>query len=103
MILPTQYTWFEPVLFAALIVFSISVLGGMLAFSRRPVLNALASAILFALIFGLLVFYGYGRVAHDGVHYPWASAPAKVQPEARALGSESAAAGGRLARFEPIQ
>jgi hypothetical protein len=89
MILPTQYTWFEPVLFAALIVFGINVLGGMLAFSRRPVLNALASAILFALIFGLLVFYGYGRVEMTLSTIPAPSAPAKVQPEARALGSET--------------
>jgi hypothetical protein len=103
MILPTQYTWFEPVLFAALIVFGINVLGGMLAFSRRPVLNALASTFLFALIFGLLVFYGYGRVEMTVSTTPAPSAPANVQPEAKALGSESAspADGSRTLRAYP--
>jgi hypothetical protein len=62
MFLPAQYAWFEPVLIAALIVFLIDWLGSTLVFSRRPGLNALASALLFALIFGLLVYYGYGKV-----------------------------------------
>jgi hypothetical protein len=89
MILPAQYTWFEPVLFAALIVFGINVIGGMLAFSRRPVLNALASALLFALIFGLLVFYGYGRVEMTVSTTPAPSAPANTQTNAKAPGSET--------------
>ena len=62
MILPSEYVWFEPVLFAALIILGINYVGSMLVFSRRPVLNALASALLFAAIFGALVYYGYGKV-----------------------------------------
>jgi hypothetical protein len=48
MFLPSEYTWFEPVLIAAIIVFIVDFIGSMLVFSRRPLLNALASAILFA-------------------------------------------------------
>ena len=62
MILPSEYVWFEPVLFAALIILCINFIGSMLVFSRRPVLNALASALVFAVTFGALVYYGYGRV-----------------------------------------
>ena len=62
MILPSEYIWFEPVLFAALIVLGINFLSGMLVFSRRPALNAFAAAFLFAVIFGALAYYGYGRV-----------------------------------------
>jgi hypothetical protein len=89
MLLPSRYTWFEPVLFAALIVFGINVIGSILVFSRRPVLNALASALLFALIFGLLVFYGYGRVEMAVSTTPTPSAPANTQPQAKAPGSET--------------
>jgi hypothetical protein len=76
MILPSEYSWFEPVLFAALIVFAINILGSMLVFSRRPVLNALASAVLFALIFGGLVYYGYSRVEMRVSTTPEPDAPA---------------------------
>jgi hypothetical protein len=62
MILPSEYIWFEPVLFAALIILGINFLASMLVFSRRPVLNAFGSAFLFAVIFGALVYSGYGRV-----------------------------------------
>jgi hypothetical protein len=80
MILPSEYSWFEPVLFAALIVFAINVLGSTLVLSRRPVLNALASALMFALIFGVLVYYGYGRVEMRVSTTPEPDAPA-VAPQ----------------------
>jgi hypothetical protein len=89
MILPAQYTWFEPVLFAALIVFGINLTGGALAFSRRPFRNALASALLFALIFGLLVFYGYAKIEMSVSTTPAPSAPANTQSDAKAPGSET--------------
>jgi hypothetical protein len=81
MILPPQYAWFEPVLFAAIIVFLIDLAGSVLVFGRRPVLNALASALLFALIFGVLVYYGYGRVEMTVSTTPAPNAPAKTQSE----------------------
>jgi hypothetical protein len=89
MLLPSQYAWFEPVLIAALIVFAINVIGSTLVFSRRPILNALGSALVFALIFGLLVFYGYGKVEMTVSTTPTPSAPAHTQPDAKAPGSET--------------
>jgi hypothetical protein len=80
MILPSEYSWLEPVLFAALIVFVIDILGSMMVFSRRPVLNALASAVLFAVVFGALVYYGYGRVEMKLSTTPEPDAPA-VTPQ----------------------
>jgi hypothetical protein len=84
MLLPTEYAWFEPVLIAAIIVFAVDVIGSMIVFSRRPVLNALASAIVFAFIFGVLVYYGYGRVEMSVSTTPEQSAPAQSPPTAPA-------------------
>jgi uncharacterized membrane protein len=81
MLLPSEYAWFEPVLIAAIIVFVIDVLGSTLVFSSRPVLNALASAMLFALIFGFLVYYGYGRVEMTVTTTPAPTAPAQTQSD----------------------
>ena len=77
MFLPTAYAWFEPVLIAAIIVFLIDVVGSTIVFSRRPVLNALASAVVFAAIFGVLVYYGYGRVEMSVSTTPEPTAPAQ--------------------------
>jgi uncharacterized membrane protein len=88
MFLPSEYTWFEPVLIAAIIVFVIDVIGSMIVFSRRPVLNALASAIVFAVIFGVLVYYGYGRVEMSVSTTPAPTAPAQTSPSAPAPTSE---------------
>ena len=78
MFLPTQYAWFEPVLIAAIVVFVVDVIGSVIAFSRRPVLNALVSAILFAVIFGALVYYGYGKVEVSVTTTPAPTAPAQT-------------------------
>jgi uncharacterized membrane protein len=88
MILPTEYTWFEPVLIAAIIVFIIDVIGSIIVFSRRPVLNALASAVVFAVIFGVLVYYGYGRVEMSVSTTPEPTAPAQTSSSAPARTSE---------------
>jgi hypothetical protein len=80
MFLPSEYSWFEPVLIAAIIVFVIDLIGSMMVFSRRPMLNALASAILFAVIFGVLVYYGYGRVEMSVSTTPEPTAPAQSTP-----------------------
>jgi hypothetical protein len=68
------------ILIAAIIVFIVDFIGSMLVFSRRPVLNALASAILFAVIFGVLVYYGCGRVEMSVSTTPQPSAPAQSPP-----------------------
>ena len=71
--MPPQYAWFEPVLIAAVIVFIIDSVGNIIEFNNRFV-NALVTAILFAIVFGALVYFGYGNIAVSGT--PTAPAPA---------------------------
>lgn len=59
-----QYSFLEPVLIAAAVVFVVDLIGNILSFSNR-FLNALVTAILFAAIFGALSYYGYGGVHMD--------------------------------------
>jgi zinc transporter ZupT len=76
MFLPPQYFWLEPVLFAAVIVFVVDLIGNLITFSNRFA-NALVTAILFAGLFGALVYYGYGNVQVTVNRDPSAAAPAK--------------------------
>lgn len=62
MMLPPQYAWFEPVLIASIVVFVIDLIGNILTFSNR-LLSALVSAILFAIVFGGLTYFGVGNVS----------------------------------------
>lgn len=55
MFLPADYHWLEPVLFFAVVVFVIGLVGNMLAFGNRFV-NALVTAILVAIVGGALIF-----------------------------------------------
>lgn len=52
-----QYPWIEPVLIGAVIVFILDLIGNMISFSNR-FLNALATAIVFAVVFGGLLYTG---------------------------------------------
>ncbi|MDX2307250.1 MAG: hypothetical protein NW216_03325 [Hyphomicrobium sp.] len=56
MFMPADWTWLEPVLVAAAIVFVIDLIGNMLHFSNR-VVNALVTSIVFAVVFGTISFY----------------------------------------------
>ena len=76
--LPVQYAWFEPVLIASVVVFIIDLIGNSFAFGNRYV-GALVSAILFALVFGALVYFGYGNVSMSVTTTPSATAPAQTQ------------------------
>ena len=78
MMLPAQYAWFEPVLIASVVVFIIDLIGNSFAFGNRYV-GALASAILFALVFGALVYFGYGNVSMSVTTTPSTTAPAQTQ------------------------
>jgi hypothetical protein len=78
MMLPAQYAWFEPVLIASIVVFVIALVGNSLAFGNRY-LSALMSAIVFALVFGALVYFGYGNVSMSVTTTPSATAPAQTQ------------------------
>jgi hypothetical protein len=76
MLLPAQYAWFEPVLFASIIVFVIDLVGNSITFSSR-FLSALVSAIVFAIVFGGLVYFGYGNVSMSVQSTPSSGAPAQ--------------------------
>jgi hypothetical protein len=78
MFLPAQYAWFEPVLVAAIVVFIIDLVGNTIGFGSR-ILGALMSAILFALVFGALVYFGYGSVSMSVTTTPSANPPAQMQ------------------------
>lgn len=56
MILPADLSWLEPVLLASVVVFFIDLIGNMISFSNR-FLNALSTAIVFAIVFGGLSFF----------------------------------------------
>ena len=62
MLLRPQYFSPEPVIIAGLVVFVIDLVGNTISFSNR-FLNALATAVVFSLIFGALVNLGYGNIA----------------------------------------
>jgi TRAP-type C4-dicarboxylate transport system permease small subunit len=77
MFLPSQYAWFEPVLIASIVVFVIDLVGAKLSFGNRYV-SALVSAILFAIVFGALAYFGYGSVSMSVTTTPSATAPAQT-------------------------
>ena len=52
-----KYPWLEPVLLGAVIVFVLDLVGNLISFSNR-VMNALATAIVFAIVFGGLLYTG---------------------------------------------
>ncbi len=56
-----NYPWLEPVLIGAVIVFILDLIGNLISFSNR-VLNALATAIVFAIVFGCLLYTGVLRL-----------------------------------------
>jgi len=62
MMLPPQYAWFEPVLIASIVVFVIDLIGNFITFSSR-VVSAIVSALLFAIVFGALTYFGAGNVS----------------------------------------
>ncbi len=75
MFLPPEYFWLEPVIVAAIVVFVIDLIGNTLAFGSR-VVNAFVTAVVFALVFGSLVYFGYGNISMTVSATPSASAPA---------------------------
>ncbi len=75
MLLPADYLWLEPVLIAAAIVFVIGLIGNVLSFGSR-VTNAFVTAIVFAAVFGALVYFGYGTITLSVSTTPSATAPA---------------------------
>jgi hypothetical protein len=78
MFLPAQYAWFEPVLVATIVVFIIDLVGNSIGFGNR-FLSAIMSSIVFALVFGTLVYFGYGSVTMSLTTTPSTTAPAQMK------------------------
>src|SRR5580700_6967770 len=78
MLLPAQYAWFEPVLIATIVVFIIDLVGSSIGFGNR-FLSAIMSSIVFALVFGTLVYFGYGSVTMSVTTTPSTTAPAQMK------------------------
>jgi len=77
MFLRAKYAWFAPVLIASIVVFIINLVGASIAFDSH-FFSALVSAILFALVFGTLVYFGYGSVSMSVTTTPSATAPSQT-------------------------
>lgn len=75
MFLPAEFSWLEPVLIAAAVVFVVDLIGNMISFSNR-ILNALVTALVFAVIFGTLTFLAH----REGQPVPTLSVPAPAAP-----------------------
>ena len=56
MFMPVQYAWAEPIAITAVVIFIISWIGNSVIFGDK-FLNALATAVLFAVIFGTLAYF----------------------------------------------
>jgi hypothetical protein len=74
MFLPAQYFWLEPVLIAAVVVFFVDWISNNISFSSR-IVNAFVTALIFAVIFGVLAYYGYGSVQVTFSTTPSVTAP----------------------------
>ncbi len=74
-----KYPWLEPVLIGAVIVFILDLIGNLISFSNR-VLNALATAIVFAIVFGGLLYTGILQLDVKTVSTPTVTTPATTTP-----------------------
>ena len=61
MVLPPEYAWIELVIIGAVVVFISDLIGNMISFQSRP-LNALTTAIVFAVAFSLMIYLRYGNI-----------------------------------------
>ena len=61
MLLPPEYAWIGLVLIVAVSVFVADLIGNMISFENR-VINALTTAGVSAVAFGLLLYFVYGTV-----------------------------------------
>jgi len=67
--LPDDYLWLEPVLIATALVFVVGLIGNILSFKNRFI-NAVATAILFLLIFAAVTYFGYGAIEVEVPNLP---------------------------------
>jgi len=71
--------WLQPVLIGAVIVFLLDLIGNMISFSNR-FLNALTTAIVFAVVFGALIQAGIVKLDVQTISTTTTTAPATTSP-----------------------
>jgi hypothetical protein len=98
MVLPPEYAWIGLVLIVAVAVFVADLIGNMISFKNR-VMNALTTAGVSAVAFGLLVYFLYGTVMLTS----WGFAVMQALPDTGRTGQASApgATGWPLAQLVP--
>jgi hypothetical protein len=75
-----QFAWLQPVLIAAAVVFVLDLIGNMISFSNR-IVNALTTALVFALLFGSLIHFGLVKMDVTTIAAPAeTTAPAPAAP-----------------------
>lgn len=70
-----QFAWLQPVLIAAAVVFVLDLIGNLISFSNR-VVNALTTALVFAILFGSLIHFGLVKMDVTTIAAPAAETPA---------------------------
>lgn len=72
--------WLQPVLIAAAVVFVLDLIGNLISFSNR-IVNALTTALVFAVLFGSLIHFGLVKMDVTTIPAPAdAAAPAATEP-----------------------
>ncbi len=72
--LPGELLWLEPVLIATVIVFIVGLVGNIVSFKNR-LMNALVTAIIFLIVFGVVTYLGYGLIEVDVPTLPTGETP----------------------------
>jgi hypothetical protein len=72
--------WLQPVLIAAAVVFVLDLIGNMLSFSNR-IVNALTTALVFAILFGTLIHLGLVKMDVSTMQPTPAETAAPVDPK----------------------
>lgn len=73
-----QFAWLQPVLIAAAVVFVLDLIGNLISFSNR-VVNALTTALVFAVLFGSLIHFGLVKMDVTTLAAP-AAEPTATEP-----------------------
>lgn len=71
--------WLQPVLIAAAVVFVLDLIGNMISFSNR-IMNALTTALVFAILFGTLIHLGLVKMDVKTVAAPVEAPAATTAP-----------------------
>ena len=61
MVFSAEFAWLELVIIGAVVVFISDLIGNQVSFQSRP-MNALTTAVVFAIIFSLTIYLRYGSV-----------------------------------------